>query len=141
MTGRIASSSTNSSTNCCNPRPKNARNKRPRAKLCCASTLFSLCLCAVAAALGYAAYFLLRRSEEELAAAKFEAIAVQALHSAQTISLQKRNAVSTLGAYYANGHPNAKTWPFVVIDGFDEIADNVIQTKKDLMAKRNSLRG
>lgn len=66
-------------------------------------------------------------SEEALAATKFESIAEQSLQNSQTTTLRKRNGTQSIAAMYSNVFPYAnKTWPFVAIDGFDEIAESVM---------------
>lgn len=90
--------------------------------------LFVLCLLAVAAALGVAASSLLARAETELAEEQFSAIAGKALASVRANTLRMRNGMAVLASVFSNAHPDAAKWPYVALDGFDEIASDLIKT-------------
>jgi hypothetical protein len=90
--------------------------------------LFLSCLCGVAAILGYTANQLLTDSEKKLACKQFESISDRALYSAQESLLRKKYSAISLAAIVSNGFPDAQTWPFVKINGFEAISNNLIQT-------------
>jgi hypothetical protein len=81
----------------------------------------------VAAALGYATNRLLTDSERTLAQEQFIAIADRALDAAVGLTLRKKLGTTTLASVAANAFPDAQTWPFVNLNGFEEISQNVIE--------------
>jgi hypothetical protein len=114
------------------PARKVTTNKKFRAKkmskLLTARILFILCLALVAVGLGYGAHKFLSQSEAELAASQFYSIAERALAAAQAMTLRKRMGAVSLASIFANIHPNAAEWPNVALDGFNEVALDIIAT-------------
>jgi len=109
---------------------KNSSSVRwPISRLLTARILFVLCLCTVAAVLGYLAYLFLRKSERELAVTQFVSLSKRALNDARKVTLRMRNGAITLASLYSNAHPDATVgWPNVAIDGFNEISSYLVET-------------
>jgi hypothetical protein len=82
----------------------------------------------VAAALGGLAYYLIRKSETDLATSQFEAIADRALTTAASIVIRKTSGTLTMASIASAANPYAAAWPYVTITGYEEIATNQIET-------------
>jgi hypothetical protein len=82
-------------------------------------------LAAVAAALGYTAYYLMSDSEEQFAEGRFESITERALSIAQLVVQEKKLTTDSLAHVAAAANPNAEAWPNVYIEGFEEIATSL----------------
>mmetsp|Transcript_18094 Transcript_18094/g.30393 ORF Transcript_18094/g.30393 Transcript_18094/m.30393 type:complete len:987 (-) Transcript_18094:113-3073(-) len=85
-------------------------------------------LCLAAALLGWGANYLLTDSETELADVQFDSIADHALSSAQSTNFRKRKGTVTMATIISQALPNAPSWPFVVLNGFEEISNDLIET-------------
>jgi hypothetical protein len=90
--------------------------------------LFLICLVGVAIILAFFVHLLLTESETSLATNQFASIADRALFSAQQIALRNRLGTITLASVASNAFPDAQTWPFVNISGYEEISTNLIRT-------------
>jgi hypothetical protein len=90
--------------------------------------LFILALCVFATVLGYTTHYFLQGSETELAASQFESIADRALFTAHEIVLRKRLGTITMATIAGNANPDPDQWPFVTVNGYEEIASNLIET-------------
>jgi hypothetical protein len=100
----------------------------PLSKVWASRFVFLLCLCGVAVILGYAANRLLTNSETNLAIAQFESIAGRALDAALENTFRKRFGAIEMASIASYGFPDAQTWPFVNINGYEAIASNVLKT-------------
>lgn len=90
--------------------------------------LLFLALCTVAGVLGYFTYYKLTESEFEIAEQMFASIASRSTQSAiETVERKRLGTVSmaTLASY---ANPTADAWPFVVIQGYEDISTNLIAT-------------
>jgi hypothetical protein len=90
--------------------------------------IFILALCVFAAVLGYTAHYFIQGSETALAASQFESIADRALFTAHEIVLRKRLGAITMATIAGNANPDPNQWPFVTVNGYEEIASNLIET-------------
>lgn len=102
-------------------------DRRSRAVLC-GRLLFIACLCAAAAAVGVISYHFLTESETDLAETQFESIADRALTEAYGSSRRKRLGALTMASVVSEMYPNAEDWPFVAIDGFERIVNNILKS-------------
>lgn len=113
------------------------RRSWPLSRLHSGRLVFILCLVAVSAGLGIAAFFVQSTGEAQLARHQFSGAAERALHAAKDITLRKRNGTVTLASIYANAFPFAGgggddgndgsgEWPFVALPGMKVIANNII---------------
>lgn len=89
---------------------------------------FVLCLCTVAALMGYGAHRILTKSEERMAEEHFKGLAERALQEALQITLRKRRGAKTIASLASYTFPDARTWPNVSIFGFEGIAKSVMET-------------
>lgn len=103
-------------------------NSRLGRAVCTGRILFILCLFVVAALLGSLAFFVLTEAETKLAESQFESIAERALVSAQQITERKRLGTISMTSIVANVLRDPEPWPFVTIAGFEEMANNIIDT-------------
>jgi hypothetical protein len=94
--------------------------------------LFLACLAAVAALLGVGTHRLLTDSEQRLATEQFESIADRALDMSLDIALRKRRGLVTLASMCEETFPDAETWPFIKINGFEVISNHLIDTSSGL---------
>lgn len=90
--------------------------------------LLCVMLLILAAVLGLFVYFFLSAPEEKLALEQFESIAGRAKTCAQQMTQLKRLGVITMATIISIAHPDAENWPFVLVDGYDEIASRLVQT-------------
>ena len=90
--------------------------------------IFLVALVLVAALLGYAAYVLLSHSETSLATVQFKSIADRAMESALGITARKRLGTVSMASVASHANPNASDWPFVVIEGYEEMSTYLIET-------------
>ena len=104
-------------------------------KVCAGRIAFVLCLMATAVILGFLAHISITRSEEGLATAQYDALAVQydsiadrALVAALGINLRKRLGTISLATILSYSLPNADAWPFVTLPGYENITSNLIKT-------------
>ena len=84
-------------------------------------------LCALAASLGAVIYMLQRNAEQALAESQFEAIADRAIVLARDITERKMLGAVTIASMYSNIFPRS-AWPFVFLNGFDQIVRNIVAT-------------
>ena len=101
-----------------------------RRNVCISRSVFLLGLAVVGAGLSAAAYFILEGSETSQAEVRLEAIADRALTTSRDIVQRKRLGVMSMAdtvAYIAN---NASAWPYVTVDGYEAMANNIIDTSK-----------
>jgi hypothetical protein len=90
--------------------------------------IFLAFLCATAALLGYAAHRFPTDSEKDLTETQFGSIADRALDAAVGITLRKRLGTVSMASIAAYQFPNAEAWPYVIIDGYETISSNLIET-------------
>lgn len=90
--------------------------------------LFFLTLCVVAVVFGVAADYFLTQSEADLAETQFISISDRALNTARGITQRKRLGAVTMASVAAHDNPDISAWPFITINGFEEVASNVIDT-------------
>jgi hypothetical protein len=111
-------------------RPSSCHQKRYRLphSIFVGRVIFLAFLCATAALLGYAAHRFLSDSEKDLAETQFESIADRALDAAVGITLRKRLGTVSMASIAAYQFPNAEAWPYVIIDGYETISSNLIET-------------
>lgn len=88
--------------------------------------VFVASLLAAAAVLGAAAYSLLAETETDLAHERFASVAERALVEGQRVAHGARLAVATMATTVATIRPNATAWPFVYVDGFEGIAQDML---------------
>eukprot|EP00977_Amphora_coffeiformis_P010853 scaffold2541_cov175-Amphora_coffeaeformis.AAC.9 len=113
------------------PRYESSRvvtKRRTPSKIWVARFIFLVCLCAVAAILGYTADRLVTNSETKLAEEQFESVASRALDGALENTHRKRFGAIQMASIASYGFPDAQTWPFVFINGFEQIASNLLST-------------
>jgi len=90
--------------------------------------LFLLCLVVAATVLGYTAFFFLTRSEVGLAETQFGSIVDNALEASRAVTERKRLGTVLMASIFGNAAPDAASWPFVTMDGYEEIATHAIET-------------
>jgi len=90
--------------------------------------LLCLSLLILAAVLGACVNIFFRKPEVTLAEEQFESIAGRATAYAKQTTRLKRLGVITMATTIGVAHPNADTWPFVWINGYDEISSNLVET-------------
>jgi hypothetical protein len=90
--------------------------------------LFLAFLCGVAALLGHAAHTVLTKSERDLSETHFESIADRALDTALEILLRKRLGTLSMASIASYQFPDAESWPFVIINGYEAISSSLIET-------------
>jgi hypothetical protein len=90
--------------------------------------LFVAALGCVAAILGFLSYYFLTQSETVLAVSQFESIAGRALSASQEIVLRKRLGTISMASVIANALPDPKAYPFVFLNGYEEVSSNLIVT-------------
>ena len=90
--------------------------------------LFLIGLVVIAASLAVGFYILLFHSETKLAEKQYESIVARAIETAKEIAERKRLGTLTMAISAAAANPNIEDWPFVTIDGFEEIATSLIHT-------------
>ena len=107
-------------------RPDHAESRASAIKM----TRILLCLSflVLAAVFGVSVFFIFSILEESLALEQFESIAGRATSYAQQTTQSKRLGVMTMAEIISTIHPNATNWPFVLIDGYDNIASRLVQT-------------
>lgn len=88
--------------------------------------LFLVSLCIVAVILGVLAYTTLTHSEVIVAEKHFQSIASHAVLSAARIVKRKLGGTSSLAQVVSKAKPDWKDWPFVVVDGLEDIAVELI---------------
>jgi hypothetical protein len=91
-----------------------------------ARTLFLVSLCLAAVVIGVSTFVVLRRTERRLAERQFDAIAKRALFSAQATTSRKRRGTQSLAQVVSNYNPNASAWPYVYVQGFEDMATALI---------------
>jgi len=82
----------------------------------------------LAAVLGVCVYFFFKAPEANLAAEQFKSIAGRATSYAQQTTQLKRLGVITMATMIGIDQPNAEEWPFVLVDGYDQISSRLVQT-------------
>lgn len=92
--------------------------------------LFWLCLIMAAIALGYFAHTIISNSEHQLAQTQFNAIADHALDQAADVVLTKTLGSRTMATILSHRFPNLDEWPFVTLEGYEDIAEHLIETSK-----------
>jgi len=90
--------------------------------------IFLAALAVVAGVISYGGYRLLTDSEDRLAERQYLAIADRALDTAKELTLRKRLGAKSLATSVSYAFPDADAWPFVYMDGFDAVANSVIDT-------------
>jgi hypothetical protein len=73
-------------------------------------------------------YFFFKAPEANLAAEQFKSIAGRATSYAQQTTRLKRLGVITMATMIGIDQPNAEEWPFVLVDGYDQISSRLVQT-------------
>jgi hypothetical protein len=107
---------------------KRSRQQSLHSKVWVTRLLFLLSLCVVAVILGYTAGRLVSNSEIKLAEEQFASIAGRALDGALENTFRKRFGVIEMASIVSYGFPDAETWPFVHVNGYEQIASNVLST-------------
>ena len=100
-------------------------------KMWTARFLFIICLCLVAVCLSLVANLFLTESETDLAEKQFVSITHPALKSARQILRRKRLGSVTMASVVGNVFPSSENWPNMVLEGYEEIASNVLDTSSD----------
>jgi len=90
--------------------------------------VFSICLITVATVLGCLSYFVLSRDERKLAESQFESIAERALVNAQQILKRRQLGTVSCASIVSNVLSDPNEWPFVALEGYEEMATNLIET-------------
>ena len=90
--------------------------------------VFLVTLAGVATVLGFGAHRLLTDTEERLAAEQFDSISESALKIALTNAQRQKLGLVTLASIVQQSLPDAEPWPLVHVQGFREMAQNVITT-------------
>jgi len=108
--------------------PDDSSSRRRKRLLWTGRIAFVCCLAAVAGVLGGLSYHFLRASETSLAETQFESIADRALNEAVRIAHRKRHAAMTMAEMAGRMNPDPNRWPFVYIDGFEELATKLLDT-------------
>lgn len=80
--------------------------------------------------LGAGGYLLMDTAESRLAKNRFSSIVQRAEANANWVIMQKKQASDALASMYGTANPDASEWPFVYMEGYDEIA-----TKLKLITK------
>lgn len=83
---------------------------------------------ALAATLGYLAYRLLHKDEEELAETQFRFIAERAMAEAKEALLARFWAGITMANFVGELYPHAEQWPFIEFLGFELIVGSMLNT-------------
>jgi len=83
-----------------------------------------------AALLGAGGYLLMDAAESRLAKNRFTSIVQRAEANANWVIMQKKQASDALASMYGTANPDASEWPFVYMEGYQEIA-----TKLKLITK------
>jgi hypothetical protein len=68
---------------------------------------------------------MLSDSEERVAADRFDSLAERALDVAQMVIEEKKKAKDSLALMVGSANPYAEAWPFVSLDGYQEIASSL----------------
>ena len=100
----------------------------PRSRVSRSRVLFLVFLAGLAAILGFAANRMLTDAEERLAKEQFGSIAERALDMSLDIALRQRQGLITLVSMVEQAFPDVDEWPYVKINGFEVISNNVIKT-------------
>ncbi len=90
--------------------------------------LLGVSLLVLACGLGAGVYFFFRTKEIELAEKQFKSIATRAIHYAEHATQMKRAGVITMATMIGVAHPNVDEYPFVLVDGYDAISSNMVET-------------
>ena len=90
--------------------------------------LFLCCLAAVAVTLGVLANYILSDSEEDLAASQYNAIVARAVETSKEIVKRKSLGAVSMSSVIEVAFPNASSWPYVALNGYELIADNIAAT-------------
>ena len=91
--------------------------------------LFVITLCSVAAALGYVAFQKIKDAEENLAITMFNSIAARALNDVIRTTQEKRWSAVAMASVVSEMNPNAADYPFVVVNGFERMAKNLLDSR------------
>ena len=84
-----------------------------------------LALLVSAVLLGCGSYFLMDTAESRLAKNRYESIVQRAEANANWVLTQKKQASDALANMFGAANPNANEWPFVYMEGYQEIASNL----------------
>lgn len=87
--------------------------------------LFVTGLAAVAAGLGYLAFYFTTNAEVDMAQSRFESITERAISVAQMAMDEKKLTTDTLAHVAEAANPRAEEWPNVYIEGFEEISTSL----------------
>jgi len=82
-------------------------------------------LLVTAALLGYGSYYMMDTAQTRLAKNRFASIVQRAEASANWVIEQKKQASDALAKMYGTTNPDASEWPFVYMEGYDEIASKL----------------
>lgn len=97
--------------------------------------IFVAFLTVVAGVLGFVGYHFLTQAEHDLTDAQFATISERALAEAKRIAQRKRYSIVTAAEMVGRMLPDANQWPFVHVNGFEEIGTNLLDT---VSAQENS---
>jgi hypothetical protein len=89
-----------------------------------------LTLAGVAALFGGISHYLLTGSEDDLTEAQFASIADRAITNSREKIERKRLGIKSLASVVGGANPDGSQWPFVVLNNYENIADNLIDVSK-----------
>ncbi|CAB9499408.1 sensor kinase/phosphatase LuxQ [Seminavis robusta] len=107
-----------------------AAQKKGEKNVCISRSVFILGLLVLGAGISVAAYFILRQAEQSQAQVRLEAISDRALTTSREIVQRKRLGAISMADTVAWIQSNATDWPFVTVDGYEPMANNIIATSK-----------
>ena len=87
--------------------------------------IFALTLAVVTAILATLTYIVVNEAQNQLALVQFESIAERALTESLGIFARKKAAVRTMATVIAHAQPDAATYPFVAIPGYEAISNDL----------------
>jgi hypothetical protein len=87
--------------------------------------IFIMFLAALAAVLGYLAYYLMSDAEDQITSERFESVTERALSTAQLVIEEKKKATDSLALMMGTANPDAESWPNVYMEGYEQIATSL----------------
>ena len=94
--------------------------------------IFLLFLFVLAAALGFLAHHIIRRSEDGLGEQQYEALTARALDLGQVLAVRRRVVVKSMAQIAASAFPDSSAWPNVAIPAFQTFAEDMISTSDNM---------
>ena len=103
-----------------------SKNKSKINRIIKLGRIFLVAALLVSAALfGFFSYFLMQIAESRLAKNRFRSIVLRAQANAKWVIAQKTQASRSLAKMYGLVNPDASKWPFVYMEGFQDIASTL----------------